>query len=154
LFQSNDEGWAMMAANDRTSRGDASWGGDEASADDEVRWEGVPFLALYHHDARMIRHPGLFAFVHRGPSGERAMLFIDHADDIAQAAVPSHALWSEARWHGMNEVHVCLSARARIDRLQLRAHLLRRLRPPLNRADAPPAAETGWRGALGRAAGR
>jgi hypothetical protein len=107
----------------------------------EVSWEGVPFLALYHHDARTVRLPGLFAFVRRSVSGERSLLFVDHADCIAQVATPNHELWSEARWHGMNEVHVCLTARERIDRLQLRAHLLRRLQPLLNRASEGRVAE-------------
>ena len=118
----------------------------------EVRWEGVPFLALYHHDARMVRLPGLYAFVHRRADGERSPLFVDFADCIAQAAVPSHPLWSEARWHGMNEVHVCLDAKSRIDGLQLKTHLLRRLSLPLNpplaaggEAARGPARAVGWR---------
>ena len=120
------------------------------SDETEFRWEGVPFLVLYHHDARMVRSPGLYAFVHRRPSRERSLLFVDHADCIAQAAVPSHPLWSEARWHGMNEIHVCLAAKSRIDRLQLHAHLLKRLRPPLNPAQdvgggLEPARAVGWR---------
>jgi hypothetical protein len=121
-------------------------------SENEVCWEGVSFLALYHHDARMVRLPGLYAFVHRRPNGERSLLFVDHADCIAQAAVPTHPLWSEARWHGMNEIHVCLAAKNRIDGLQLRAHLMRRLSPPLNGAQAVaadagagPAQAVGWR---------
>lgn len=115
------------------------------TVDSEVQWAGVRFRVLFHHDARLVRLPGLFAFVHRGVGEDRALLFVDHADCIAQTAVPSHALWSEARWHGMNEVHVCLSARERIDRLQLKAHLLRRLQPPLNRAAEGLTGQAGFR---------
>ena len=118
-------------------------------SESEVRWEGVPFLPLFHHDARTVRLPGLYAFVHRRAGGERSLLLVDHADCIGQAAIPSHPLWSEARWLGMNEVHVCLTARERIDRLQLRAHLLRRLSPPLNRVADEAAAGNGWRRAAG-----
>jgi hypothetical protein len=103
------------------------------TVDNEIQWAGVRFLALFHHDARLVRLPGLFAFVHRGVGDDRTLLFVDHADCIARAAIPSHAIWSEARWHGMNEVHICLTACERLDRLQLKAHLLRRLQPPLNR---------------------
>jgi hypothetical protein len=119
--------------------------------DREIQWEGVPFLVLYHHDARTVRLPGLYAFVHRAANGERTLLYVDHADCIAQAAIPSHPLWSEARWHGMNEVHVCLTARERIDRLQLRAHLVRRLNPMLN--PPAPAASIGRDLSLALAAG-
>ena len=119
----------------------------------EIQWAGVPFLALFHHDARLVREPGLFALVHRGIGEDRTVLFVDHADSIAGAAIPSHALWSEARWHGMNEVHVCLTARERIDRLQLKAHLLRRLQPPLNRLADERAGGGGRAGVLRRAVG-
>ena len=123
------------------------------TTESEIQWAGVPFSALFHHDARLVRRPGLFAFVHRGVGEDRTLLFVDHADCIASLAIPSHAMWSEARWHGMNEVHVCLTARERIDRLQLKAHLLRRLQPPLNRL-ADERASLGVRsGVFRRAAG-
>ncbi len=98
----------------------------------EFEWAGVRFWAVSHHDARHIRGPGLYGFVRRGPGEERVLLYVDHADGIAQAAGPGHPLWAEAMGLGMNEVHVCLKARERLDRLQLRHHLVKRTGPILN----------------------
>ena len=109
-----------------------------------IEWAGVPFLPIDHHDGRMLSAPGLYGFVRRGPSDERVLLFIDQADCIASAAVPSHPLWGHALGLGMNELHVCLKARERIDRLQLRHHLIKRVEPILNllerdgETEAPP----------------
>lgn len=98
----------------------------------EFEWAGVRFWAVSHHDARHIRSPGLYAFVRRGPGEERVLLYIDHADCIARVADASHPHWAEALGLGMNEVHVCLKARERLDRLQLRHHLVKRAGPILN----------------------
>ena len=98
----------------------------------EFEWAGVRFLAVGHHDARLIRGPGLYGFVRRGPRDERVLLYIDHAECIALTANIGHPLWVEALGLGMNEIHVCLKARARLDRLQLRHHLVRRTAPLLN----------------------
>lgn len=100
--------------------------------DSESEWAGVAFLCLYHHDARMVRAPGLFAFVHREPGGRRTLLYVDHADCIASTANPGHPAWADALRLGMNEVHVCLKAKQRLDRLQLRHHLIKRCEPLLN----------------------
>ena len=97
-----------------------------------VEWAGVPFLILGHHEGRIVRAPGLWAFVRREASGEHTMLWVDHADDIAAVAGPPHARWADALRLGLNELHVCLAAKTRIDRLQLRAHLVRRTEPLLN----------------------
>ena len=97
-----------------------------------IEWAGVPFLPFSHHDGRMLRGPGLYGFVRRGPGEERVLLFVDHADCIAAAAVQSHPLWGEALRLGMNALHVCLKAKERIDRLQLRHHLIKRTQPILN----------------------
>lgn len=98
-------------------------------------WAGVPFLSLYHRDGRMIRGPGLWGFVRREPSGDCTLLFIDHAEAINEAAAPGRPRWTDALILGMNEVHVCLKAKARIDRLQLRSHIIRRVGPLLNVLD-------------------
>ena len=97
-----------------------------------IEWAGVPFLAFHHHDGRMLRGAGLYGFVRRDAGDDRVLLFVDHADCIATAAVPSHPLWGQALGLGMNELHVCLKAKERIDRLQLRHHLVRRVEPILN----------------------
>ena len=107
-----------------------------------IEWAGVPFLPFNHHDGRMLKGPGLYGFVRRGPGDERVLLFVDHADCIAAAAAPSHPLWGQALGFGMNELHVCLKARERIDRLLLRHHLIKRVGPILNlldqEAEGPP----------------
>jgi hypothetical protein len=98
----------------------------------EFEWAGVRFLAVHHHDGRRVRGPGLYGFVRRGPGEERVLLYVDHAECIALAAHTAHPLWPEAIGLGMNEIHVCLKARSRLDRLQLRHHLIRRVGPILN----------------------
>src|SRR6185312_10214537 len=75
-----------------------------------VEWAGVPFLPFDHHDGRMLRQPGLYGFVRRGPGDERVLLYIDHADCIASVAIPAHPLWGQALGLGMNELHVCVKA--------------------------------------------
>ena len=97
-----------------------------------VDWAGVSFLALGHHDGPMIRAPGLYGFGRRGAGGERVLLFIDHADCIASVAGPGHPVWAEALRLGMNELHICLKASARLDRLQLHDRVLKRIGPILN----------------------
>jgi hypothetical protein len=105
-------------------------------------WAGVPFLTIGHHDGRFIRTPGLWGFARREFSGEFTLLFLDHADAINEEAGPGHPRWSEAISLGMNEVHICLKAKARIDRLQLRSHIIRRVQPLLNVLEwAPPASQ-------------
>jgi hypothetical protein len=100
--------------------------------DGSFDWAGVRFLAIDHHDARMIRAPGLFAFVRRLENEERILLYVDHADCIGTSALFSHDRWTEALRLGMNELHVCLRARKKLDRLQLRHHLIKRVQPILN----------------------
>lgn len=109
--------------------------------DDAVDWAGVPFLPLYIHDGRLLHAPGLFAFVARDPGGARTLLFVDHTDCIARDARMGHPRWREAVELGFNELHVCLRAGARIDRLQLVDRIVRHERPPLGRngsAASPP----------------
>jgi hypothetical protein len=97
---------------------------------DQVDWAGVPFLALFHHDASFVRQPGIFAFVHR--EGEhRTLLFVGHGDNLA-SDVESHLLRGEALRLGWNELNVCTRASARVDRLVLTAHIVKRCLPLLN----------------------
>jgi hypothetical protein len=98
----------------------------------EFEWAGVRFLAIGTHDGRRIHAPGLYGFVRRGPGDERVLLFVGHADRVSLAVHAAHPRWAEAVGLGMNEVHVCLKAHARLDRLQLRHHLIRRCGPILN----------------------
>ena len=111
----------------------------------ELEWAGVRFVALHHHDGQFFRGPGLFAFVRRHPCGERSLLFVEHADNIA-CAVTGHRLWADALRLGFNELNVNLQALERVDRLILRERIVRRCGPVLNvleddRRD-PPRAET------------
>lgn len=97
----------------------------------EFEWAGVRFWAVSPHDARHIRGPGLYGLVRRS-GDERVLLYVDHADCIALAAHAGHPRWPEAVGLGMNEVHICLKARERLDGLQLRHHLVKRTHPILN----------------------
>jgi hypothetical protein len=105
---------------------------------DEIEWAGVRFLPLYRHDARFFRCPGLWAFAHRQPSGERTLLYVDHAENIA-GAVDGHRLVSDAITLGFNEIHINIKAFERVDRLLLKGHIIRRCGPLLNllEAEAP-----------------
>jgi hypothetical protein len=119
--------------------------------DGEIDWAGVRFTAMHHHDAKMMRAPGLFAFVRRQAWGERSLLYVGHADCIAELANPAHALWADALQLGMNEVDVCLEPQARIDRLILHGLVVDRLNPILNllqteAASAPAAPLSLWAG--------
>jgi hypothetical protein len=101
---------------------------------DQIEWAGVRFLPLYHHDARFFRCPGLWAFVRREASGERTLLYVDHAEDIANAVV-GHRHWGEALGLGLNELNVNLTAVERVDRLLLKGRLVKRCEPLLNLLD-------------------
>ena len=97
---------------------------------DQVDWAGIPFLPVFHHDARFFRQPGLYAFVRR--CGEdRTLLFVGHGENLA-SAVTGHPLWGEALKLGFNELDVCTRATERVDRLILCAHLIKRCSPLLN----------------------
>ncbi len=102
------------------------------SDESEIDWAGVRFVPMHHHDARMMRAPGMFAFVRRQPWGERSLLYVGHADCIGELANSAHELWADAIQLGMNEVDVCLKPTARIDRLILHTQLVNRLSPILN----------------------
>ena len=94
-------------------------------------WVGVSFLVLGHHDGRLIHAPGLWSFC-RVVGEERTLLYVDHADRISEVAGVGHPCWEDALSLGMNELHVCLKARTRIDRLQLRQRIIQREEPLLN----------------------
>lgn len=57
---------------------------------------GVPFLALYHHDGRFLRLPGLFAFARWKGGGRYQVPHLELAEDIARAAGPGHPRWGWA----------------------------------------------------------
>ena len=96
----------------------------------ETDWAGVPFLPVFHHDGRFFRTPGLYAFV-RNLCGMRTLLYVDHADNIA-VATEGHGHWGELIRLGCNELDVNTRAAERIDRLVLKAHIVKRCEPLLN----------------------
>lgn len=111
-----------------------------ARTTDEFDWAGVAFHPLAARDLRMLSVPGLYGLVRRLPTGERVLLYVGHVDVLAEAAAAEPRAWADAARLGLNEVHVHLRARARIDRLQLAAHLVKRVQPLLNVVDeAAPA---------------
>jgi hypothetical protein len=109
---------------------------------EEMEWAGVRFLPLYRHDGRFFRAPGLWGFARREQSGERTLLYIDHADNIA-GAVSGHRLLGDALRLGFNELHINLKAVERVDRLLLKGHIVKRCSPLLNllEDEAPSRAE-------------
>lgn len=98
-------------------------------------WAGITFQVVGYRDGRMLRAPGLFAFVRNDTRDGPLMLFAGHAEDIAQRAGPSHPAWAEALTLGMNELHVHMPVPRRIDRQQLLARVIHRAEPLLNVLD-------------------
>jgi len=113
-----------------------------------IDWGGYSFVPLGHHDGRFLRQPGVFAFVRRRPDESRNLLFVDQADYIAGWAGPGHPYWTEALGQGLNELHVFLKARKRIDRLLIRGNVIKRCHPALNPLadDQQSDWEARWRG--------
>lgn len=109
-------------------------------AEGRIDWAGVAFLAVGAHDASLFKAPGLYGFARREWNGERTLLYIGQAEVIAVDAAAGGLVWSQALGLGMNELHVCLCAGERIDRLQLQGRIVRRVEPILNLLgrDAPP----------------
>lgn len=100
----------------------------------EASWAGVTFTVLGRHDTERVRAPGIYVFAAR--DGARStMIFAGEAQDIAREVGPHHPQWTRALNLGFNEVHVCLGAAERIDRLQLLSRILRAEAPGLNGAD-------------------
>lgn len=74
--------------------------------------DGTPFFSVYHHDGRMIRAGGLFAFARLGPDGRHTVLHLELADAINRRAEQGHPRWGWALSQGMNEVLVHLAGAA------------------------------------------
>ena len=106
--------------------------------DGDVDWAGVRFLAVFQHDARFFRSPGLFAFVQRGAGEHRTLLFVDQSDNIAASLDGGHGLWADALWLGFNELNVATPVDQRVDRLLLRARIVKRCLPLLNLVETTP----------------
>lgn len=70
---------------------------------------GVPFLALYHRDGRLIRSSGLFVFARR-EGRRRTILHMELAEAINRHAGPSHVRWAWALAQGLNEILVSLAS--------------------------------------------
>ncbi len=100
----------------------------------EAVWAGVTFVVLGRHDVERVRAPGLYVFAARD-GGQLRPVFAGEAQDIAREVGPHHASWAGALAQGFNEVHVCLGAAERIDRMQLLARVVRAEGPAMNGAD-------------------
>jgi hypothetical protein len=70
---------------------------------------GAPFIAIFHHDGRFIRAPGLFAFA-RHDGRRHTILHLELAEAINRRAGPTHARWCWALGQGLNELLVCLAS--------------------------------------------
>jgi hypothetical protein len=102
----------------------------------------MSFTVLSRHDTGRVRAPGLYAFAARD-GGRLSLVFAGEAQDIAREVGPHHPAWTQALSLGFNEVHVCLGAPERIDRLQLLSRMLRAEAPTLNAEDGPGARAAG-----------
>ena len=98
----------------------------------DVGWAGVQFTAVFQHDGHFFRNPGLFAFVQRGAGEHRTLLYVDQSHNIAASLDGGHRLWADALRLGFNELNVATPVGERVDRLLLRAHIVRRCSPLLN----------------------
>ena len=110
-----------------------------------VTWVGLTFQVLHHRDGKMLRAPGLFAFVRHDVRDGPLLLFAGEAEDLAQAAGPGHPKWSEALLLGMDELHVRVPIERRIDRLQLLSRIVAREQPLLNLVDETQPSTVWWR---------
>ena len=98
---------------------------------EEEVWCGAPFLVMGPSDLRRVRTPGLVGLVRRRPQRVE-MLYLGQGEDISRLIVCGSSVWSRALLLGVNEAHVCLKARERLDRLSLHQRLVKRLQPPIN----------------------
>lgn len=108
----------------------------------EASWAGMGFMVLGRHDTARVRAPGLYAFAARD-GGRLTLIYAGEAQDIAREVGPHHAAWTRALELGFNEIHVCLDAGERIDRLQLLSRLVRAETPALNAEGETAARATG-----------
>lgn len=108
----------------------------------ETSWAGMTFVVLGRHDVERVRAPGLYAFAAR--DGARlTLIFAGEAQDIAREVGPHHPAWPRALALGLNEIHVCIGAAERIDRLQLLSRIMRAEAPALGGEDAAGARAAG-----------
>ena len=108
----------------------------------ETSWAGMTFVVLGRHDVERVRAPGLYAFAARD-GAKLTLIFAGEAQDIAREAGPHHPVWSRALALGLNEVHVCIGAPERIDRLQLLSRVVRAEAPVLSSEEASAARAAG-----------
>ena len=108
-------------------------------------WVGLTFKVLGYRDGRMLRAPGLFAFVRSDPRDGPLLLFAGEGVELAQVAGPGHPKWSEALSLGLDELHVSFPIPRRVDRLQLLARIVAREQPLLNVVDEQVAPTPRWR---------
>lgn len=101
-------------------------------------WAGYGFHALGRHDAHFIKRPGLYAFVARRDEA-RTLLFVGETDCIARTVDASHPQWAAASRLGMDELHVFLQPRGRLERLLVLDRVIRRCEPLLNLLEPRPA---------------
>ena len=98
----------------------------------EEIWCGVRFLIVSPHDVRHCRAPGLVCWVRRETDLRRTPLWVGEAEVISQLAIQGSQVWAYALALGVNETHIAIVRGTRLDRLGLKAHLVKRLGPPLN----------------------
>ena len=103
---------------------------------------GIIFSALPWREYRIYDSSGVYMFCRRDRDGDREILFIGQAENIAQALGPNHPCWDEAFHRGMDEIHVHLLTETLEDRLSVEAYLIRQYDPPLNRRRHAPRRRT------------
>jgi hypothetical protein len=72
---------------------------------------GVPFMPLFHHDGRMMRAGGLFAFARRD-GRRRLILHMEFAEAINRRAICGHPRWEWVISQGLNELLVSFASSA------------------------------------------
>jgi hypothetical protein len=73
--------------------------------------DGVPFLAVSHHDGRFIHAAGLFAFARRDADGGYTILHFELSGAIDRGAGPDHPRWTWSLSEGLNTLLVHLAGK-------------------------------------------
>lgn len=73
--------------------------------------DGVPFIALGHHDGRFVRAAGLFVLARRDPDGGYTLLHFELSEAINCSATPGHDRWGWALGQGLDTPLIHLASR-------------------------------------------
>lgn len=76
---------------------------------DPIIIDGVPFLAMSHHDGRFIRAAGLAALARHDLDGGYTILHFELCEAINRSAAPNHPRWAWALGQGMTTLLVHLA---------------------------------------------